>query len=121
MTRLFLHGAAIYATIVGILLKIILEGILPLIAFPIIVGAVAGELTGGDVDGSKAGLGAGVLLSSVFIGSVYAPVFLSPDYMFPIDAISPGFAVICLVEFAILGFVAGYIGGTLRDYILPYT
>jgi hypothetical protein len=121
MSKLYVHGAAIYAAIVGVILKIFFEESLPLIVFPIIVGAVAGELTGGDIEGSKAGFGAGLLLSSVFIASVYAPVLVSTDYSATALEISPGFAIVCLIEFCLFGFVAGYLGGTLRDYLLPYT
>lgn len=121
MTKAFIPVAALNATIIGVILKIFLENLLPPIVFPIIVGAIAGELTGGFEDGSKAGLEAGIMLSSVFIASAYSSVLMSTDYLGNALTISSGFAFVILIEFAILGFVAGYLGGTVRDYIIPYT
>jgi hypothetical protein len=46
---------------------------------------------------------------------------MSPDYLGNALTISSGYAFVILIEFAILGFVAGYLGGTVRDYIIPYT
>lgn len=121
MTKLFIPVAALYAAIIGVIIKFFFENILPPIVFPVIVGAVAGELTGGFEDGSKAGLEAGIILSSVFIASAYSSVLMSTDYMNEALIISSGFALVILIEFAILGFVAGYLGGSVRDYIIPYT
>jgi hypothetical protein len=121
MTKLFIPVAALYAAIIGVVIKFFFENLLPPVVFPVIVGAVAGELTGGFEEGSKAGLGAGIMLSSVFIASAYSSVLMSSDYLDTALTISSGFALVILVEFAILGFVAGYLGGTVRDYIIPYT
>jgi hypothetical protein len=121
MTKLFIPVAALYAAIIGVMIKFFFENILPPIVFPLIVGAVAGELTGGYEDGSKAGLEAGIMLSAVFIASAYSSVLMSADYMNEALTMSSGFAVVVLIEFAVLGFVAGYLGGTVRDYIIPYT
>jgi hypothetical protein len=120
MTKLFIPVAALYAAILGVIVKFFFEN-LPLVVFPVIVGAVAGELTGGFEDGSKAGLEAGIILSSVFIASVYSSVLMSSDYLDKALTISSGFAFVIFIEFAILGFVSGYLGGTVRDYIIPYT
>ena len=121
MTKLFVPDAALYAVIIGVIIKFFFENSLPPLVFPIIVGAVAGELTGGFEDGSKAGLEAGIMLSAVFIASAYSSVLMSADYLNEALTVSSGFAVIILIEFAILGFVAGYLGGSVRDYIIPYT
>lgn len=121
MTKLFIPVAALYGAIVGVIAKFLFENILPPVVFPIIVGAVAGELTGGFEDGSKAGLEAGIILSSVFIASAYAPVLMKTGYLDSALTVSSGFACVILIEFSILGFVAGYLGGSVRDYIIPYT
>jgi predicted Na+-dependent transporter len=103
------------------ILKVLFETILPPIVFPIIAGAVAGELTGGDAQGAKAGLEAGILLSSIFIASVYSPILVSTEYSSIALTLSPGYAIVTAIVFSIFGFVAGYLGGTVRDYLLPYT
>ena len=102
-------------------LKYFLENLIPLIVFPIIAGAVAGILTGGFENGSKAGLQSGIILSSVFIASVYSPILMSLDYSSAALSTSSGFALVVVIEFAIIGYVAGYLGGTVRDYLIPYT
>jgi len=121
MTKLFIPVAALYAAVLGVLINFFCSGIIPLIAFPVIVGAVAGELTGGFEDGSKAGVLAGIMASSAFIASAYSPVLMSPRYNGDIMAVSPGYALLVVIEFAIVGYVAGYLGGTIRDYLVPYT
>jgi hypothetical protein len=117
--RLFVHVSAFYGLLVGVIMMFFFGDVLPPLVFPVIGAAVAGILAGGYENGTRAGLEAGIFLAAVLIGMVYAPVLTSVRYLDAALAVSPGFCIVCSFEFAVFGFLSGYISGIMRDYLIP--